>query len=381
MVKRDLSGPRRLVVAAFAARSFLTFVSVVFAVARNASALNFGSDSSGSVTTLAAGAGMGTAQRKMRVAVVVEAGLFPARGVVAALAFGAVAAFVRVVFLMAAYASHRQLAGRPAACVAGIACKRGMPPGQREACLAAVIEGDGRPAGDCVAAFAFGAVATLMLVVELMAGEAGARRALVLAGCVTTGAGGCGVFALQGEPGGGVVELCLLPTRLAVAAGARCAKAPLVAVIFAMAVDASGRRVSKFGARLVAGYAGDAGVSAVERIVGEAVVECFAVERRQIGFAALVLGMTLAALGGACARGTAVEAELCLNVVRDLLVTGQTELRLALLVELLVAIGTVYLELFVGATELAGRHQLVEHAGCGRGLCAANHEEKHERQT
>ena len=121
VVELDLAAPRDLVVALFATASLLALVNVVLLVTRVARHRDLARRSVGLVAVLTRRLCVCAAKRELRFLAVVECRLLPASRVVTRLALRAVGALMRIVFLVAADASQRQLCRRAATRVARIA--------------------------------------------------------------------------------------------------------------------------------------------------------------------------------------------------------------------------------------------------------------------
>src|SRR5689334_9516266 len=166
--------PGLLDVAAVAFRSELPFVLVVLLVAGDARALQLVAIQVARMAAVAFHLPVLAAQRILGLRVVVERDLRPRLGGVAGLAFLPEAALVLVVLLVAADARHRRFL-EDVALVAGLAFHRGVLAEQREARLR-VIEARLLPARLVVAVGARGAERPFVLVVLLVAGDAGALQ-------------------------------------------------------------------------------------------------------------------------------------------------------------------------------------------------------------
>ena len=109
-------------------------------------------------------------------------------------------------------------------------------------------------------------------------------------------------------------------------------------------------------ALLVAAAALERRVGALEREVGQAMIEPRAIELNDVGLAALVLRVASAALAGAGIGHAPVKAQMVAHVARDFLVTIETQRGLAADVGAIVAVGAGLLLLHVRAGHFA-RHQ------------------------
>ncbi|MBK7471988.1 MAG: hypothetical protein IPI73_16640 [Betaproteobacteria bacterium] len=193
----------------------------------------------------------------------------------------------------------------------------------------------------------------MLLVVLLVAADAGRRRIVVEVVLVAVLAGDVYVLEAQRETCLAVVEASLLPRRLGVAIGALNAERFLVLVVLAVAVVAGSRRAAELLARGVAGLALDARVRPGEQEVRLRVVERPFVEARDLHVASLVIGVT----GAAWLRlRAAMESLLRADVTGDILVAVQAQLVLRRLVELHMAVPALLLVLRMARDDLA-RHQ------------------------
>ena len=291
----------------------------------------------------------------------IEGRLLPIRSRVATLALRAIPAFVNVVLLMATDARHRHLTGGAAAGMTSVAGDRCVAAQKWEVRLLAVVERHGRPFDRRMTALAARAVGTVVFVVELVTRKAIGRRFCVAFVGMAAFARRLRVLARQRKVRRIVIELCLFPSQVCMARRAVRAQAAAMAIVGPMAIDADLRRRRVLCARFVARSAGNVCVPALERIVGELMIEIVAVEERQRRVSALVLRMALAAGGGTRAGISTVIAEAPNNLCIDRLMTIAAKLCLPLLVELHVTILAVGSQLLVLLAQLARRHQLVEY--------------------
>lgn len=91
--------------------------------------------------------------------------------------------------------------------------------------------------------------------------------------------------------------------------------------------------------------------------IGQCVIEGLRIELDDIGFSAIVVGMTVLAFGKSHIRPLAVETGLVRQIFRDVLMAIETEPSLALFGEGLVTTLTSFFKFGVPLDDLAGHHQ------------------------
>jgi len=291
--------------------------------------------------------GVAAGKGKRGIAVVIEGdGLPVARGVAGATA-RPVAPLMLVVLGMAGVAGRWRWLVPERAGMTGLASCRGMTSVQSEPGIAAVIEDQAAPGGGDVATLAAFAVASAMGIIGGVASVAGFGRVREAIVGVAAFAENTGVGTAQREAGAVMIEAGPRPGRWVVAVSAAWPQAALVAVILAMAFDTGGRCIAKFSLGRVAGTAGGLLVCAQQGKVGIAVVERLALQGSDLCRATLVIGVTGPALGRARRVMTAVKTLPLADIGGDVLVTGEAEAGLCLLVERGMATATILLQLHV----------------------------------
>lgn len=247
---------------------------------------------------------MGTEQRKLRFLCMVELRLIPGPGRVAGLALGPVPAMVRVITAMAI---DTGLASRFLEIVSGMAGLAGKPSVagcQGETGFLCMIEGLLLPCARPMTVFTSRTTLTLVRIVDPVTCNAGRGCVLVALSGVTQAAlnlvvRACKRITLVG--GLGVIELDLFPSHHVVTTDAVFAQGFLVDVLFHMATDAGRRRIAMLFFRLVTVVAGSALVCALERIVGQGMIEGLRCQTHDVCVAAFMVSMTIPAL--ALSRG------------------------------------------------------------------------------
>lgn len=171
----------------------------------------------------------------------------------------------------------------------------------------------------------------------------------------------------QREVRGLMIEARVGPGARVVAGRAFGAEGAAMHVILLVTVQTAGRRATVRFARTVACSAGQGRVGPIEREIGEGVVETRGTELVDIGVATEMLGMTSAALPGACVLHPPVIARRAADIRGDLLVTVEAETGLARAIRAVVAGAAVGFELLVSPADRPRHDQLLEvgrpHAG------------------
>ena len=272
----------------------------------------------------------------------------------AGVAFLTIAAFVNVIGPVAGNAGHIDLLRRSRTLVARAALDLGVPSAQGKARLLVVIETDRRPLCRRMAICAELAIRSLVLVIQLVAGEAVLGCPAIAFIRVAALATDARMRTRQRKRRLLMVEGNCFPGRLVVAALAAGAKPALVPVVIRVTRGTTRWSLRIFLASLVARTAGQATVRALQRIVREGVVEVFRVERGEIGIPALVLLVALAAGHGPHERIPAVISGMLDDLAVNRLVAVPTTRGLPLLVERDVAVLAVVSKLLVLFAQFAG---------------------------
>ena len=273
MVEADRLPPDRGVVAGAAGRAQLARMPVVPGVATAAADVELDLVRRLHMAGLAFDLAVGPGEREAGLAVV-EGGVLPARGGMAALALGTVQALVLVVLGVTGQALRpRRLdpGGGRRRGMAGIAGQPGMATGQCPA-RAAVVELRDLPVPGIVA---LGAVGPVLAVVDVVLGVAAAAAGLgivIAAIGVAVAAIGPGMGPHQGKAGPAVIKVGRLPGDGGMAGAALGAEPALVCVVLGVTGDAGRRRGLEI-LGLVAALAGGLCVGPQQREGGLAVVE------------------------------------------------------------------------------------------------------------
>ena len=164
-----------------------------------------------------------------------------------------------------------------------------------------------------------------MLIVGGVAADTGLWCLFVVAAHMARVASHCPVRAGQPEARLVMIEFSAGPTRRTVALAARLAELPAMHVVGLVAIDAVGWSLAPCYAGLVATVAHERGMRALEREVGQAVVELPTAELHDIGFAALVLGVTRVTFTDTRVGHASVIAVMLPEVAGDLFVAIETQ--------------------------------------------------------
>ncbi len=290
------------------------------------------------------------------------AGFLPGAFRVASRAVVAQAALVLVIFLVAFNTFRRKFFAVEIAGMAALARHEAMLARQDVVRIGIVVELDALPVAGGMAGVATIAELRLVVVVLLVARDAGLGRVLVLTVLVAVVALDGVVLARERKAGLRVVELGVLPRGVGVAIGALRPERALVLVILAVARDAIARCDAigpggRAGGRDVALGAIDLDVRAVKGEVGRRMVEFLPVEPRDRELPALVLGV--ARLAG-LRRHVAMQAASRPQVRADILVAIGAQPVLRIAVESDVAGLAVLFEFGVRLGQLSGRQDRLE---------------------
>ena len=163
-----------------------------------------------------------------------------------------------------------------------------------------------------------------MLIVGGVAADTGLRRLFVVAAYMAGVASHSPVRAGQLEARFVMIEFSAGPTRRTVTLAARLAELPAVHVVGLVAIDTVRRSFAPCP-DLVATVARERGMRALEREVGQVVVELPAAQLHDVGFAALVLGVTRVAFTDTRVGHASVIAVMLPEVAGDLFMAIQTQ--------------------------------------------------------
>ena len=206
--------------------------------------------------------GVAPDQRKSRDVMIEERGSAPARLPVTLPTPTAQLTFVRIILPVARHAGRRQPVAIEIAGMARIALDLGMRGAQRKFRRLVMIEANRGPLVLIVAAFALGAVAPGMDILNLVAGRACNAGALVAFLHVTRDAGHDTMCTLETEPGLVVVErLDAAPARFGMTIIAGLAQTSLMRIAGLVTVEAASGRLSEL-------HGMDVAVDALRRLMG-----------------------------------------------------------------------------------------------------------------
>jgi hypothetical protein len=179
VVERYLAGPIPLAVTRTAIPTLLTSVSVFGPMTRVAAHCDSLLSERSFVTRVTARVGVGAAQWKFGVAVVVESGVLPRNRPVAVATSRSVAPPVFIVEAMAGGTVRGELLGCRVAAMAAPTRELQMSPPEVEAGLRAVVEARALPSHRCMAVTARAPQAAPVRVIEFVAGTASSGRSRV----------------------------------------------------------------------------------------------------------------------------------------------------------------------------------------------------------
>jgi hypothetical protein len=300
-------------------------------------------------------------QRKARDIVVEGDFLAPTRFVVTLLAFASKLACMRIVLLVARGTHHAELVAVETAGMARLALDLRVAATQGKARCLGVIESNRFPGLHAVARLAFGAMATSMRILNLVAGHARRREPLVALAGMACCASNLGVGALQGKFGPRVIERLHPPPGLfAVAGFAAFTQPPLVGIDRLMAIETSAGRGPKLDARRMTAFTAGGFVGSLELKICEGVIEHLTIELDDISRPALVIGMTCLAVSPGDIRPAAMQSLLRVDVIGDRLMAIQAQPRLRALGESLMTIGAVAFQLGMTFNERPGHDEALE---------------------
>ena len=325
VVEHDVGGPGVLSMAGFAAALELAAMRVLAAMASSAVLWEFLLRNHRGMTRVAVEPGVHPDERKVRLFRVIVGHGLPFLVIVTVIALLTETPGVGVIGLVAAVAVLRDLVLVVATAVAGYAVNVRVRAEQRVTGLLQVVIPGRLPLLGDVALTAIAAARATMLIIGGMTADAGLRRLFVLAAHMAGIASHRAVRARQLETRLVMIEFPTGPTRGSVALAARLAELPMVRVVALVAIDAAARSFAPGDAGLVATIAVERGMRALEREVGQVVVELSAAQMHDISVAALVLGVTCAAFTDTRVGHAPVIAVMLPQVAGDLFMAIQTQ--------------------------------------------------------
>ncbi|MEQ1611508.1 MAG: hypothetical protein ABL904_02050 [Hyphomicrobiaceae bacterium] len=177
------------------------------------------------------------------------------------------------------------------------------------------------------------------------------------------------VSANEGEFRLGMIErFDRSPGFFAMAAIATHAQPPLVRIVGLVTIYATAWGGAKLHFWLVAAVAGRRRMGALQFEIGRRVIERLAVQLNDVDATSFVIGVAVTAILYGRGHMPAVKPQLLLSVAIDLFVAIETEPRLRLPHERLVARHAVLFQLGVPLDQRPGHHQLFEKVLCLRGM-------------
>ena len=110
-------------------------------------------------------------------------------------------------------------------------------------------------------------------------------------------------------------------------------------------------------------------MGAFEDKICKSVIEGLGIKADNIHITSLVIGVAMLAAGGGYIFAFAVKALFAGNIAGDLFVAGQTEPRLRGLVEVFVAVATLFLQFGMSLDQGTGHHHPLKKGLCISALC------------
>lgn len=226
-----------------------------------------------------------------------------------------------------------------------------------------VIEADRRPLLGCVTGFTTLAVPTRMLVLQTVAGDAGARKILVAFSGVAFPACNLAVCANERKLRLTVIKgLDPAPSLLGVTAVACLTQTPLVAINGLVTVEATRGGPTELSVLCMAAVAAYPLVGAQQREVGVCMVEGLAIELNDVESAPLVVSVTDLALPLGGFGMAPVKAPHRLPICRDGLVARKAQPGLRLARKRFMTVAAILFQLRVSAGERSRHDKLFKDA-------------------
>ena len=195
-----------------------------------------------------------------------------------------------------------------------------------------------------------------MHIVDFVAARALIWRLLEIRAAMALIAGDLLMRALQRECCLAVIKLRVTPVFGGMATVTRLALLTLMNVVFFVTIDTLARRVPEQLARNMALRALDIDMPPLERKIGHQMIETMRIELNDIRIAALMFGMTDPAFAVRHTRLLAVKAFRIQQILRNLVVTVQTQAALFLILKIRMATLAI-LVLFLMRTRQIARAQ------------------------
>lgn len=196
-----------------------------------------------------------------------------------------------------------------------------------------------------------------MHIVDFVAAHALIWRLLEIRTAMALIAGDLFMRALQRECCLAVIKLRLSPVFGGMATVARLALLALMNVVFLVAIDTLTRRVAKWLARHMALRALDIDMPPLERKVGHQMIEAMWIELNDISVPTLMFGMANPAFTLRHTRLLAMKTFRIKQILRNLVVTVQTQAALFLILEIGMATLTVLVLFLMGSRQIARAQQ------------------------
>lgn len=325
VVEHNVGRPGALSVAGFAAAGELSAMRVLAAMAARTVLREFLLCDHPGMTRITIDLGVCPDQREVRLFRVIVSDGLPFLVVVAVIALFTETPGVSIIGLVAAIAVLGDLVLVVATAVASYTVNIRVHTQQRIACLLQVVILRRLPLVGDMTLTAVAAARATMLIVGRVTADAGLRCLFVMATDMTGIASHGPMGARQPEARFVMIEFPTSPTRRTVALAAGLAELPMVCVVALVAIDAVSCNFAPRHTGLVAGVAGERGMRALERKVGQVMIELPTAQVHDVGLATLVLRVTGTALTGAGVGHTSVVAVMLPQVRGDLFMAIQTQ--------------------------------------------------------
>jgi hypothetical protein len=179
-----------------------------------------------------------------------------------------------------------------------------------------MVEQQPVPSLGLVAVVAFSSKTPGVYVVKLVARKTVGRDPLVPGIGMALHAGDFSVSPFQGKIGRRVIEFFFSPRFRRVTVRTILSEPTTVHVVVSMAVDTLSRRIAKFLSILMTAFTGNNRVRAIERIIGNPVVEDIPVESQDVSIASQVIRVTELALHAGGTDITTMESAFSQQVGR-----------------------------------------------------------------
>ena len=226
-----------------------------------------------------------------------------------------------------------------------------------------MVKPNAAPLSANMAAFATGAKAVLVDILNAVAANASARQILINFARMAGGAGHARVAVLQREAGLRMVKISdLHPVGGGMAICTFAAQRAIMRLVILMAIHTLRRRLAKFFAIFMAACTGGRLMRADQGKIGLAMVKHLFIQRDNIGFQPDMVRVALAATIRPRLRRNSMKPSLGLHIQRHLFMAIKTQGFLCTLREILMAITTVFLQVGMALNKISGQNQALKYA-------------------